>query len=1153
MNQNQKRFFTSIALAWLHVAGLSQAAQVVAPAPGDIFLGVRAVDGQSSGISYIVNIGNDSTFRTAGAGTVLSLANIGADLTAIFGVNWHSRSDLYWGVFGTRNQTNPVTYGSREQSPFGSSSAGFAAQNLTARSSTNTQLVSVISGYASLQATDNNPKAAAQTNASNSASYSFQTGTAGTTDFGSLSNWATIEGNFGAGAGRTALDLFRYSGNTSTGVNSVERLGAFSLTSSGALSFLAGPVPEQVQVTAETLSVAENAGTLSIGFERFGDTVATSGATATVTVTGGTAVAGTDFTLPGSLTVNFVPGQSLASLSIPILNRVGYHGSRSFSVALQSATGGFAVRSPATTEVTINELDPDPGVLAFSSATVNTTVSATTVSVGLVRTSGTAGSVAVDVSVTGGTLAAGTQFTFASPTQVNFADGVTTANAVITLNTIASGTITLQLGNPTNFSRLGAQTSATVNVAGIPGTLAFAAASQAFPESAGTVNIPITRTQGLQGTVTVQVSATPGSASASDFSLTPSPFTASLAEGQSSVNVPVAIIADALNSETNESFTLTLSNPGGGASLGARTSTTIRINEYDTQIPTVALTAPLGAARLTTSPVAVTGTFSDDKGIDRVLVRLNGGPALAASLTGSGSLLSGGFTRSITPVAGPNTVTVQAVDGTGNVSTILSRSFTLVVTSPLVVTRSGEGTLTPLLGVNLPGTVPAVEIGKVYSITARAATGKLFAGWSGAGVSVTESELATLNFTHQSGLSITASFINNPFTAEVIGDFNGLVQHPNPASRSVASEGFITVNVGGTGAFSGTLRIDGSSLPLRGALNTSGVARFGPARTATLLIPRPGGNNLALAFTVDLNPTGTKRLTGTVSRQTRTGSVLLANLSADRASFSKTTPVPMDRQGFHTFALPAQGQTNGLTAADYPQGDGIGSVTISPAGLASFKGKLADGTDFTASGFLTNVSGSSDKVPFFAQPYANNGAIAGNVVIDPTQPESDLSAPSVLWFKPVLEGQHYYPFGWPEGVVTTLIGSKYSVPPGASVVPGLPVVNPLTGNATLQFSEGGLDETLSKDVNINTTNQVVRVPVTNPTYELSFGSTKKVDVSKGDISGSFDHSNGSRPRFIGKIIQKGSEGGAYGYFLTVAPKKATGDGQSGGVSLNHKP
>jgi len=236
MKKFRNRLLMYLGLAGLQVPGSLYAATVDAPAAGDLFLGVRASSGQGSGTAYIINIGNDTAFRNATPGTVLSLPNVGADLTSIYGENWHTQARVSWSVFGTRNQTDPVTYGSRQQTTFGSSVAGFAEQNQAARASTNSQLLSVITAYSALPPTANNTKAAAQPDAANSGSYNYQVASGGTTDFGGLSGWTTIEGNFANGAKRAGLDLFRYSGNTTLQTNSVQRLGSFSITSAGALS-----------------------------------------------------------------------------------------------------------------------------------------------------------------------------------------------------------------------------------------------------------------------------------------------------------------------------------------------------------------------------------------------------------------------------------------------------------------------------------------------------------------------------------------------------------------------------------------------------------------------------------------------------------------------------------------------------------------------------------------------------------------------------------------------------------------------------------------------------------------------------------------------------------------------------------------------------
>jgi hypothetical protein len=83
-------------------------------------------------------------------------------------------------------------------------------------------------------------------------------------------------------------------------------------------------------------------------------------------------------------------------------------------------------------------------------------------------------------------------------------------------------------------------------------------------------------------------------------------------------------------------------------------------------------------------------------------------------------------------------------------------------------------------------------------------------------------------------------------------------------------------------------------------------------------------------------------------------------------------------------------------------------------------------------------------------------------------------------------------------------------------------------------------------VNINTTNVVTNVPATDKSFML------KIDSAKGAISGTFTHTDGTKPAFDGRILQKGANQAAFGYFLTTKPKVINGSGESGGVTLMHK-
>jgi hypothetical protein len=220
----------------------------------------------------------------------------------------------------------------------------------------------------------------------------------------------------------------------------------------------------------------------------------------------------------------------------------------------------------------------------------------------------------------------------------------------------------------------------------------------------------------------------------------------------------------------------------------------------------------------------------------------------------------------------------------------------------------------------------------------------------------------------------------------------------------------------------------------------------------------------------------------------------------------------------------------------------VGTITVAPNGLVTFKGTLADGTAVTAASPLSKTK----TAALFAQLYVGRtGSWGGQIKLDEAERESDLSGTNFLWFRPYIAGQHY-PFGWPEGVTTLVRGAKYTVPTSTSVLPGLAAANPVTGNAELEFSDGQLAASQLNTLNISPADTVIKVPFTDSSYTLT------ITKAKGEFKGTFNHSNGTKPAFQGVIYQKGTTAGGYGFFLTARPKVINGLGESGGVSLSAK-
>ncbi|MFD0895795.1 hypothetical protein KBB96_02335 [Luteolibacter ambystomatis] len=229
----------------LGAAAAKASVTVTAPASGDIFVAFRATDGQGSSTSYIVNVGQYSQFRDATPGSTITLnvGNIGADLVATYGSDWNTRGDVSWGVFGVSPGASPTLYASKEQPTVGVQSDPWIALSAANRTSTANQISPVlqgIGGYQGSTSTDNSNFGVLQTNSSSASSYYKQVGTGGTSDFGSLSGWNSIEGNFGDGTAGTALDLYRI------GTTGVTTPGYFTISDSGVLSFTSNvsPVPE---------------------------------------------------------------------------------------------------------------------------------------------------------------------------------------------------------------------------------------------------------------------------------------------------------------------------------------------------------------------------------------------------------------------------------------------------------------------------------------------------------------------------------------------------------------------------------------------------------------------------------------------------------------------------------------------------------------------------------------------------------------------------------------------------------------------------------------------------------------------------------------------------------------------------------------------
>jgi Calx-beta domain/RTX calcium-binding nonapeptide repeat (4 copies)/Metallo-peptidase family M12B Reprolysin-like len=249
---------------------------------------------------------------------------------------------------------------------------------------------------------------------------------------------------------------------------------------------------------------------------------------------------------------------------------------------------------------------PSPTTLAFTSATYSgdegNSGSAARVIATIERTGSSVGSVSVPIKLasTSGTAIAGSDYTNQFPLTVVFNDGETTKTVSIPIigDTIAENneTINLQLGTPTGGAALGSQATATYTILNDDAAPTFAiAATNAVQTEGNSGNKAYTFTvtrggaTGIANNVNWAVAGSGANpANISDFGGYLPTGILSFSAGQTSKQITVNVRGD-INLETNEDFTVTLSNPTAGASI--ITPTAIGTIQNDDAPPTLAIAA----------------------------------------------------------------------------------------------------------------------------------------------------------------------------------------------------------------------------------------------------------------------------------------------------------------------------------------------------------------------------------------------------------------------------------------------------------------------------------------------------------------------------------------------------------------------------------
>jgi len=407
-------------------------------------------------------------------------------------------------------------------------------------------------------------------------------------------------------------------------------------TSQAVLTITDNETGATVQFGAAAYSVAENvaSGVATISITRTGSTAA--GDTVLFrTLTGGTAVLGTDYSGITNLPVTFNAGQATTSVQVPIINNANIVGNRTVTLAITSPSIGLSLGSPRTAVLTILE---DDATIAFASPAIAVTEGGSAV-LTVTRTGGTVSPATVAYTTVNGTATAGSDYT-AKTGVLTFGAGVWTQTiTVVTANDTAvegAETFSVILSSPSGAT-LGATTVATVTINDNDafGTLQFASPTYSVTEGA-LASLIVTRNGGTAGVVTVQYVTTNGggtsnAATGNDVDYMTKVGVLTFANGVVSQTITVPTKADTLQ-EGPETFTVTLLSPGGGASLGAPASAVVTIVDDETPrlqfaAATYTVAEAIGSVTLTVQRVgpatalntvqyALTGVTATGGGVD---------------------------------------------------------------------------------------------------------------------------------------------------------------------------------------------------------------------------------------------------------------------------------------------------------------------------------------------------------------------------------------------------------------------------------------------------------------------------------------------------------------------------------------------------------
>jgi hypothetical protein len=467
-------------------------------------------------------------------------------------------------------------------------------------------------------------------------------------------------------------------------------------------------ISDPLAFSASNYSVGQNDGSVSLTVTRIGSAV--DAVTVNYGTTDGTAMGGSDYTATSGTLQWSENDLTPRTIVVPVSNAVPFSGTKTFQVALSNPSAAAQIASPDIATVTISgDASANVGTAQLSDATYTVEQATGVLTVTANRIGGASGAVTVTYATSGGTAVAGTDFTAATGT-LQWADGDATSKTFTVPISSAipfagTKTFNVSLSAPTGGLTLGSPAGAAVVITGSAsaptGVVVFSASNYDVAQNGGSVTVTVNRTGGSSGAIGVTYATVNGSA-VSPTSFTAASGTLQWADGDSTAKSFTIAISNAAPFSGNAIFTVVLSAPTGGATIGNPGQSTV----------TIAGDASSAIGDLALSSAAY--TVAQDAGSLTVTVNRSGGASGTVSVnyaTTNGSAVAGvDFTAAsgmlqwadgdsaaksfsipisnATPFSGNKSFTVSLSNATG--ASISNPSSATVVISGSAVSAAGS-------------------------------------------------------------------------------------------------------------------------------------------------------------------------------------------------------------------------------------------------------------------------------------------------------------------------------------------------------------------------------------------------------------------------------------------------------------------------------